>query len=385
MMKDRILGLPRNVFFLGLTSFFNDFSSEMVASVFPAFFISVLKAGAESLGLVEGIAEAASNLIKVYSGRWSDRIEKRKVFAIVGYTLSVFTRPFYVFAGSVGAVIGLRLTDRIGKGLRDPPRDALISLSTPKEEMGRSFGYHRAMDTLGAIVGPLVAYIVLSYNPAAFNSVFIIAFVVGLAAIASLWLVRDIRKTLAVRRVEAPAGFSRRVYGYFVSIFILSVGTLPMAVLLLKTRDLGLTISSIPLFYAISNVSYALLSWPAGRASDAWGTGKIIVIGYGFLMLGYLVLVASSSPVILVVGFLLVGVFSAFTDGVQRSHLSRLIDDRYKGTAYGYLNAAVGFGALVAGIAGGYVWQQFGDTTALIAGACVIAAGLAVFLYDSIP
>src|ERR1039458_8455838 len=188
MMKDRILGLPRNVFFLGLTSFFNDFSSEMVASVFPAFFISVLKAGAESLGLVEGVAEAASNLIKVYSGRWSDRIEKRKVFAIVGYTLSVFTRPFYVFAGSVGAVIGLRLTDRIGKGLRDPPRDALISLSTPKKEMGRSFGYHRAMDTLGAIVGPLVAYIVLSYNPAAFNSVFIIAFVVGLAAIASLRL-----------------------------------------------------------------------------------------------------------------------------------------------------------------------------------------------------
>src|SRR5665811_1645967 len=118
MMKDRILGLPRNVFFLGLTSFFNDFSSEMVASVFPAFFISVLKAGAESLGLVDGVAEAASNLIKVYSGRWSDRIEKRKVFAIVGYTLSVFTRPFYVFAGSVGAVIGLRLMDRIGKGRR---------------------------------------------------------------------------------------------------------------------------------------------------------------------------------------------------------------------------------------------------------------------------
>ena len=384
MMKDRILGLPRNVFLLGLTSFFNDFSSEMVASVFPAFFISVLKAGAESLGLVEGVAEAASNLIKVYSGRWSDQIEKRKVFAIVGYTLSVFTRPFYVFAGSVGAVIGLRLTDRIGKGLRDPPRDALISLSTPKEEIGRSFGYHRAMDTLGAIVGPLVAYIVLSYNPAAFNSVFIIAFVVGLAAIASLWLVRDVRKTLAVRRVESPGGFSRRVYGYFVSIFFLSVGTLPMAVLLLKTRDLGLTIASIPLFYAISNVSYALLSWPAGRASDAWGTAKIIVIGYGVLILGYLVLVASSSPVILVVGFLLVGVFSAFTDGVQRSHLSRLVEDRYKGTAYGYLNAAVGFGALVAGVAGGYVWQQFGDTTALIAGACVIAIGLAVFLYDSI-
>jgi len=382
-MKDRILGLPRTVFFLGLTSFFNDFSSEMVASIFPAFFVSVLKTGAESLGLVEGIAEAASNLIKIYSGRWSDRMERRKVFAVAGYTLSAFTRPFYVLAGSVGAVLGLRLADRLGKGLRDSPRDALISLSTPKEEIGRSFGYHRAMDTLGAIIGPLVAYVVLSYNPMAFNSVFITAFVIGLLAIVSLWLVQDIRQTLQVRRVEAFAGFSRRVYGYLVSIFILSIGTLPMAVLLLKTRDLGIAIASIPLFYAISNIAYAVFSWPAGRAADVWGTGKIIVIGYGFLMLGYLVPVASSSPLILVIGFLLVGVFSAFTDGVQRSHLSHLVEDRYRGTAHGYLNAAVGFGALIAGIAGGYVWQQFSDTTALITGACVVALGLAGFLFGS--
>ncbi len=384
-MKDRVLGLPRTVFVLGLTSFFNDFSSEMIASIFPAFFISVLKTGAESLGLVEGVADAASNLIKIYSGRWSDRIERRKIFAVAGYTLSVLTRPFYVLAGNVGAVICLRLTDRIGKGLRNSPRDALISLSTPKEETGRSFGYHRAMDTLGAIVGPLVAYVILSYSPMAFNSIFIIAFIIGLLAVASSWLVQDIRQTVQIRRVEAFAGFSRRVYGYLVSIFILSVGTLPMAVLLLKTRDLGIAITSIPLFYGISNISYALFSWPAGRAADAWGTGKIVVIGYGFLMLGYLVLVASSSPVVLAVGFLLVGVFSAFTDGVQRSHLSRLVDERYRGTAYGYLNAAVGFGALIAGIAGGYMWQQLGDTTALITGACVIALGLAIFLSVSVP
>jgi len=385
LMKDRILGLPRTVFLLGLTSFFNDFSSEMVASIFPAFFISVLKTGAESLGLVEGVADATSNLVKISSGRWSDRIERRKIFAVAGYALSVFTRPFYVFAGSVGAVIGLRLLDRIGKGLRDSPRDALISLSTPKEETGRSFGYHRAMDTLGAIVGPLLAYVILSYNAVAFNSIFIIAFIVGLLAVASLWFVQDIRQTLQVRRVEAFEGFSRRVYGYLISIFILSTGTLPMAVLLLKTRDLGIAIASIPLFYAISNISYALFSWPAGRAADALGTGKMIVIGYGFLILGYFVLVASSSPVALAVGFLLVGVFSAFTDGVQRSHLSHLVEDRYRGTAYGYLNAAVGFGALIAGIAGGYVWQQLNDATALISGTCIITVGLAIFLFSCIP
>jgi MFS family permease len=161
----------------------------------------------------------------------------------------------------VGAVVGLRLTDRIGKGLRDSPRDALISLSTPKEEIGRSFGYHRAMDTLGAIVGPLVAYVVLSYNPMAFNSVFIIAFIVGLPAIVSLWLVQEIRQTLKVRRVEVFEGFSRGVYGYLISIFILSIGTLPVAVLLLKTRDLGIAIAAIPLLARTSTRGSAFYLW----------------------------------------------------------------------------------------------------------------------------
>ena len=275
LVKSRILDLPRTVFFLGLTSFFNDFSSEMVASIFPAFFISVLKTGAEisrPRGRYCGCrVQSHQNLLRPFVRQ--DRATK--VFAVAGYTLSVFTRPFYVLAGSVGAVIGLRLMDRIGTGLRDAPRDALISLSTPKEEIGRSFGYHRAMDSLGAIVGPLVAYVVLLYSPIAFNSVFIIAFIIGLLAVASLWLVQDMRQTLKVRQIEAFEGFSWRVYGYLVSIFILSVGTLPMAVLLLKTRDLEIAIASIPLFYAISNISYALFSWPAGRAADAWGTGRL--------------------------------------------------------------------------------------------------------------
>jgi MFS family permease len=194
--------------------------------------------------------------------------------------------------------------------------------------------------------------------------------------------VQDIRQTLTIQRDEVFEGFSRRVYRYLISIFTLSIGTLPMAVLLLKTRDLGVGIASIPLFYAISNISYAIFSWPAGRAADAWGTDKIIIIGYGFLILGYLVLMVSSSHVVLAVGFLLVGIFSAFTDGVQRSHLSHLVPDRYRGTAYGYLSAAVGFGALIAGIAGGYIWQQFSDTIALITGTLFVAIGLAIFLYD---
>ena len=384
-MREKILGLRKNVFFLGLTSFFNDFSSEMILSILPAFFISVLKSGAQALGILEGVAEATANIIKIYSGRWSDRIQRHKIFAVIGYSLSVFTRPFYTLVTSLAGVVGLRMTDRVGKGLRDSPRDALISLTVPKEEIGMSFGYHRAMDTLGAILGPFGAYLILRNYPQGFNIVFITAFVIGLIAIASLSLVKDVRLVVEhVRSRVFPNTFSLPFKFYILSIFILSIGTLPLAILLFKTQDLKIALASIPLFYAIYNVSYALFSWPAGKLADMWGSSKIIFSGYIFLIFGYLILNFSSSSFILIVGFLFIGVFSALTDAVERSHLSLLIDDIHKGAAYGYLNAASGFGALVAGVGGGYIWQNFGDTLAFVLAVGVIIFGLFIFAVSKI-
>ncbi len=379
-MKEKILGLQHNVFFLGLTSLFNDFSSEMVFSVLPAFFISVLKSGAGALGIVEGVAEATSNFIKILSGRWSDRIQRRKIFAVAGYTLSVFIRPLYVLVSTVGGVIGLRVLDRVGKGLRDSPRDALISLSVAKEESGRSFGYHRAMDTLGAILGPLVAFLILQHYQLGFNKVFITAFVVGLAAIFSLVLVKDIRQVLDVKKNSTSfPPLSRRFKIYIASIFILSSGALPVGVLLFKTQDLGLSVADIPLFYMIYSVAYALFSWPAGRIADKWGGSRVIIVGYLLLIAGYVTLMFSSDIAILIAGFLLVGTFSALTDGVQRSYLSFLVDESQRGIAYGYLNAAIGFGALLAGAVGGYLWQSFSDRSAFMISAGVVLVGLAMF------
>src|ERR1044072_6282166 len=157
--RRKILGLDRNIFMLGLTSFFNDFSNEMILSAFPAFFSSVLKTGAASLGLVEGIADGASNLLKIYSGGLSDRIQKRRIFMFLGYGLSVLIRPFYMIAGTVAPVLGLRVLDRVGKGVREAPRDVIISASAAEGEIGRSFGYHRAMDTAGAILGTFGAFV----------------------------------------------------------------------------------------------------------------------------------------------------------------------------------------------------------------------------------
>ncbi len=196
---------PKNILLLGLTSFFNDCSSEMILAVFPAFFISVLKTGASSLGLVEGVADAASNLIKIYAGRLSDRKQQRKPFVMLGYALSVAIRPVYIATSTVLGVLGLRFLDRVGKGLREGPRDAIISLSTSKQEMGVAFGFHRAMDTLGAIVGPFVAYLLLSRYPGDFNSVFLTAFVFGIFALASTLFIKDIVGAVKNKHISLTA------------------------------------------------------------------------------------------------------------------------------------------------------------------------------------
>lgn len=371
---------PRNVFLIGLTSFFNDMSNEMVLAIFPAFFTSVLKAGAGSLGLVEGLADGAANIIKIYAGKYSDKIRKRKPFMILGYGVSVATRPIYLLAGTVGGVIGIRVADRIGKGLREAPRDAIISLSTPKEEMGRAFGFHRMMDTLGAILGPLVAYLILRAYPEGFNIVFVVAFIIGLFAIASLIFVKDIvgearKGNISIGSLAVfPPDFKR----YIVALFLLSAGSLPVAVLLLKTQHLGFSLAYIPLFYMLYSLSYAGFSVSAGGMSDRIGARTVMRIGYVILLVGYFVVALADGAVILALGFLVLGLFPALTDGVARALAAELSPEDHRAGAYGLVNATAGFGLMFAGIAGGYIWEHFGVNYALLSGAMFVIVGIVV-------
>ena len=370
---------PRNVFLLGLTSFFNDLSSEMVLAVFPAFFVSVLKTGAASLGLVEGIADGASNIIKVYSGRWSDKMRRRKPFIIGGYGLSTLTRPLYIFTASIGGVVGLRFFDRIGKGLRDSPRDAVISLSTPKEQLGRAFGFHRAFDTLGAVAGPLVAYFILKNHPAAFNTVFGTSFVMGILSLLTIALVKEVagevkNKNLSFASLSSCSGNFKV---YLVAVFFLSMGSIPIAVLLLKTQNIGMTIASIPLFYMVYNLSYAGFSYPAGKISDQIGSKKVLIGGCLLLIGSYVFLIFASSALSLGIAFLFLGLFPAFTDGVTRAYASDLSPAENRGRSLGLVNAVSGFGLLFAGIVGGYAWQHQGvGETLFIAGGFVLIAAV---------
>ncbi len=376
----------RNVFLLSLVSFFNDLSSEMVLSVFPAFFVSVLKTGAGSLGFVEGLADGASNIIKIYSGRWSDKVRKRKPFILSGYSLSVATRPLYLAVTTVAGAAGLRFLDRVGKGLRDSPRDAMISLSTPKEELGRAYGFHRMFDTLGAIAGPLVAYLILRAYPNGFRAVFLTAFFAGLLAVGSLFFVTEVVGEYKKNRGAGGSigSFSTSFKRYLLALFLLSIGSIPVAVLLLKTQSIGLTLASVPLFYLVYNLSYAVFSFPAGKMSDRVGAKGVIALGYVLLLLGYGVLALASGTAVLVVGFLVLGFFPALTDGVQRAFAAELSPEAYRGTAIGFVNGISGIGLLLAGVSGGYLWQTFGANTAFFVASFFVVLGINI-LWHVVP
>lgn len=370
----------RNIFALSITSFFNDLSSEMILSIFPAFFVSVLKAGAASLGIVEGVAEGASNLIKIYAGRLSDAMQRRKPFIVIGYALSVAVRPVYLFVSSVAGVVGLRLGDRIGKGLRDAPRDAIISLSVPKSEIGRAFGYHRAFDTLGAIGGPFLAYLILRAYPGGFSTVFLVAFAVGILAIISLFFVKDVVGLVQKKDISwaSFSTLSANFKQYLVALFFLSLGSIPVAVLLLKTQSIGLTISSIPLFYMLYNFSYSGFSFYGGKLSDRFGSKNIIILGYFILVSGYVFLAYAEHTAVLAFSFLALGLFPALTDGVQRAFASELSSEGERGGALGLVNAISGIGLLCAGVIGGYMWEHFGLYYALTAASASVLAGIAI-------
>lgn len=386
--KKKIFGLERNIFILGLTSFFNDFSNEIILSSFPAFFTSVLKSGAASLGLVEGIADGASNILKIYSGRLSDKLAKRRAFIFLGYGLSVAVRPFYILASSVSGVLGLRILDRVGKGVREAPRDVIISVSSPQNEMGRSFGYHRTMDTIGGILGPFVAYIILTRWPNNWTLLFMTAFILGIASFVTIFFVREVvtARNEQGNRIFSMNNFSRSSLAfkyYLLAIFILSIGSLPSAVLLLKTTSIGLLITSVPLFYMLYSLSYSSFSYFAGKTSDRIGVSRVLAYGYVILIISYFAIAMSSSALSLAISFIIMGIFSACTDATQRSFIAHTVPEYDRGSAYGLYNASIGFGSMIAGIVGGYVWQTYGSNVSLFGAQIVIVIGLIFFYLSS--
>lgn len=357
-----IPGIKRNVFILGITSFLTDLSSEAIYPLIPLFLTSVLGAPFAIVGLIEGIAESTASTVKVFSGWISDRLGRRKPLAIAGYSLSALTKPLMAAATTWPLVLALRFGDRLGKGVRNPPRDALIADSTGPANRGRAFGFHRAADTLGATLGALLALAALGLAGERYRVIFLVAAVPALLGVASLLFVREHRpgqKHSALPRLSLSQ-FDRRFRMFLLASAVFALGNSSDAFLILRARNLGLSAFAAILAYVLFNLIYTLLSLPAGSLSDRVGRRRVIIAGFLLFSLVYLGLGLITGPVAVWPLFALYGAVMALTEGVGKAFAADSAPHHLLGTALGIYHTVVGLIAFAASLAAGILWDAAG-------------------------
>ncbi len=370
--------VPRTVKGLGLVSLFNDLASEMVYPLLPALVTRVLGGGAVALGALDGAADLTAAALKWISGRLSDRPGWRKPLIVAGYGTAVLVRPLIAVANAAWQVIGFRVLDRIGKGLRSPARDALVAQITPAESRGRAFGFHRAMDHLGAVAGSLLAWWLLQ-GGADIRSVIAWSWVPGLVAVAVLLVVlrSDGRKVgwseWPDRHAPGLTDATGRAFWLPVLLLVLlAVGRLPETLLLLRLQDLGVTVAMVPLVWAALHVVRSAASYPGGWLSDRLGPRRLLAVG-GMLFAGVCLWLAQAlGPAAAAVVFLLLGLVSGLTEAAERALVAMLAPAK-TGRGFGSAQGLAGFAALPAGIGFGLLYQQAGAPVALAASGTVVA------------
>lgn len=373
--------LHRNVIALGAVSLLTDFSSEMIYPLLPVFLTAVLGAGPAALGIVEGVAETTASLLKLYSGIRSDRTGRKKSMVLAGYGLSAAMRPLVGFATAWGHVLAVRFSDRVGKGVRTSPRDALIAASVPAEDRGRAFGLQRAMDHLGAVVGPLAAFLLLSGAGISLRNVFLLSAIPGVAAVAALLLfVREPEGPAPVhvggtfRDGNLPAPFRR----YLAIVGLFTLGNASDAFLILRAVEAGIPVAYVPLLWGAFHVVKSSFSLPAGILSDRWDRKKVVVGGWIVYAVAYAAWGILSGPAWMVGLFLLYGLYAASTEGVERALVADFVLPERRGAAYGWFYLVTGIAALPASVLFGilYKWRgagiAFGVSAALAVAASVL-------------
>ena len=391
--------LPRPVWMLGWVSFFTDTASEMVYPLLPLFLTRVLGAGAMSLGVIEGVAEAASSILKVVSGRLADRSGAPKRLVLAGYGLSSMVRPLIALASSWLHVLVLRFTDRLGKGIRSSPRDAMLATFADESNRGKVFGFHRAMDHAGAVTGPLLASAFLYFRPDDYRTLFTLTLIPGIVVVLILLRVPDTRKTVssdlqASGPRPGPAGPSvettrlpSEFYRAMAVILLFSLGNATDAFLLLRFADVGITAFWIPLLWSAIHVVKSASSLYGGQWSDR--LGRRHVIGAGWLVYAgvYGAFAVTDSAAMLVLVFLIYGLYFGLTEGVEKAWVADLAPAGGGGNAFGIYNAATGIGALAASLLFGYIWTHVSPQAAFSTGAgfAVAATALLYLMFSSEP
>jgi len=364
--------LPRPIRLLGWVSLLTDAATEAVYPLLPVFITQVLGGPPVALGIVEGAADATSSLLKIVAGRWSDRLGVRKPIVVAGYTISSLVRPFVALATSWAHVFAVRVTDRVGKGLRSSPRDAMLASLAPAGERGRVFGYHWGMDHAGAAVGPLLATIFLYFSPDNYRLLFALTIIPGLMAVATLLRVPEAgaeEKTTKAEFTTKPLGPRLKKYLLIMSIFTL--GNSSDAFLLLQLSHAGVPLMGLTMLWGAQHAIKALLSMRGGMLSDRLGRQSLIVTGWIIYAIVYAGFAFSSSKYALIGWFLFYSVYATATEGSEKALIADLSSQEILATAYGWHAAVQGFGALAAGIFFGLLWQQFGAPVAFMTGAAL--------------
>ncbi|WP_431284593.1 MFS transporter [Humitalea sp. 24SJ18S-53] len=369
--------IPRGVWALGLVSLFMDISSEMIHALLPIYMVTVLGTSTLAVGLIEGMAEATAAATKVFSGALSDWLGKRKLLAVIGYGLAAVTKPVFPLASSIGWLVGARFIDRIGKGIRGAPRDALIADIAPAHLRGASFGLRQALDTVGGFVGPLLAILLMLATADSFTTVFWIAVIPAFIAFGLMaFAVREPTRPATAKPVRFPlhrAEIARLPPAFWFVVAVAAVFTLARfseAFLVLKAQDIGLPLAWIPAVMVVMSLVYALAAYPAGVLADGpGGRGRVLVVGLLLLVAADLVLAWAERIAMLGLGVALWGLHMGFTQGLLSALVADTAPDDLRGTAFGIFNLVIGAALLVASLVAGALWDVFGPRATFLAGA----------------
>ncbi len=390
MLSARLKEIPRGVWVLGFVSMLMDVSSEMIHALLPVYLVTVLGASMLAVGVIEGIAEATAMIVKIFSGALSDWLGRRKLLAVIGYGLAAFTKPIFPLAPDLGWIVSARFIDRIGKGIRGAPRDALVADLTPANLHGASYGLRQALDTVGAFLGPLLAIGLLLYVTSSITFVFWVAVIPAFASFALIaWAVKEPAQPPQDGKARPrwqPSDLKRLPSTFWIVVavaFVLTLARFSEAFLILRAQNVGLSTAFIPAVLVVMNVAYALAAYPAGAVSDSLGRRGVLIAGTALLIVADLILAFGGGIAVVFAGIVFWGLHMALTQGLLAALVADTAPADLRGSAFGIFYFTGGIAMLIASVVAGALWDAIGPAATFLAGAgftVVALVGMAAVL-----
>jgi MFS family permease len=370
-------GISRNTVFLALASLFADISTEMLYPILPVFLTQTLNASGSVVGLVDGMAQATQNIVQGFSGWLSDKLQRRKSIALVGYFLAAIAKPLTGDAASWPGVLGARILDRFGAGVRSAPRDALIASSVPEEHRGKAFGLEGIGDNLGAFLGPLLAVLLLIAWNVDMRWIFYLALIPGLLAFLMVLLVRERPVAVAAKsKIDVNLRqFPKAYWKYLLATALFGIGNSSNAFLILRTQDIGASLEATILIYAGFNLVAALISYPAGFFSDRWGRRNVLLLSFIIFFLAYLGFALVQNLVLIALLFFFYGLYQGIFRAVGKAFASDFVPEHLRASAIGWYSTTVGLLQLVASVVAGLLWDRIGHAAVFAYGAAFAVVG----------